>query len=46
VLQRLTQLQQPTNLRRFDGIGEGDISDIALPLARTADAFVALRPNG
>jgi hypothetical protein len=27
-------------------IGDGDISDTALPLARTADAFVALRPDG
>jgi hypothetical protein len=31
-------LQHPTNLRRFDVIGDGDISDTALPLARTADA--------
>jgi nucleotide-binding universal stress UspA family protein len=46
VLQRLTRLQRPTNLRRFDVIGDGDISDTALPLARTADTFVALRPNG
>jgi nucleotide-binding universal stress UspA family protein len=46
VLQRLTRLQQPTNLRRFDVIGDGDISDTTLPLARAADTFVALRPNG
>src|SRR6202048_326967 len=46
VLQRLTRLQQPTDLRRFDVIGDGDISDTALPLARAADTFVALRPNG
>ena len=46
VFQRLTRLQHPTNLRRFDVIGDGDISDTALPLARTADAFVALRPDG
>jgi hypothetical protein len=38
-------LQQPTNLRRFDVVGDDDISDTALPLARAADAFVALRPN-
>jgi len=46
VFERLTRLQQPTNLRRFDVVGDGDISDTALPLARAADAFVALRPNG
>jgi hypothetical protein len=45
VFQRLTQLQQPTNLRRFDVIGDSEISDTALPLARAADTFVALRPN-
>ena len=46
VFERLTRLQQPTNLRRFDVVGDDDISDTALPLARAADAFVALRPNG
>jgi nucleotide-binding universal stress UspA family protein len=46
VLERLTRLQHPANLRRFDVIGDGDISDMALPLARAADTFVALRPNG
>ena len=45
VFERLTRLQQPTNLRRFDVVGDDDISDTALPLARAADAFVALRPN-
>ena len=49
VFQRLTRLQQstnlPTNLRRFDVIGDDGISDTALPLARAADTFVALRPN-
>ncbi len=45
LLQRLTQLQQPTNLRRFDVAGVLDISGTALPLVRTADTFVALRPN-
>jgi nucleotide-binding universal stress UspA family protein len=45
VFERLTRLQQPTNLRRFDVVGDDDISDAALPLARAADAFVALRPN-
>jgi hypothetical protein len=42
----LTRLQQPTNLRRFDVADDGDIVDTALPLARAADTFVALRPNG
>jgi nucleotide-binding universal stress UspA family protein len=45
VFERLTRLQQPTNLRRFDVVGDGGISDTALPLARAADTFVALRPN-
>jgi nucleotide-binding universal stress UspA family protein len=45
VFERLTQLQHPTTLRRFDVIGETDISDTALTLARAADTFVALRPN-
>jgi hypothetical protein len=38
-------LHRPTILRRFDVLGD-EISDTALPLARAADAFVALRPNG
>ena len=46
LFQRLTGLQQPTNLRRFDVTGDLDISEAALPVARTADTFVALRPNG
>jgi len=45
LFQRLTQLQQPTNLRRFDVAGVLDISETALPVVRTADTFVALRPN-
>jgi nucleotide-binding universal stress UspA family protein len=45
LFQRLTQLQQPTNLRRFDVSGVLDISGTALPVVRTADTFVALRPN-
>src|ERR1700733_3379679 len=44
--ERLTRLQHPSNLRRFDVIGDGDISDTTLPLARAVDVFVALRPNG
>jgi nucleotide-binding universal stress UspA family protein len=45
VFERLTQLQRPTILRRFDVIVD-EIADTALPLARAADTFVALRPNG
>jgi len=45
LFQRLTRLQQPTNLRRFDVAGLLDIAGTALPLVRTADTFVALRPN-
>jgi nucleotide-binding universal stress UspA family protein len=44
--ERLTRLQQPTYLRRFDVVGDDAIADTALPLARAADTFVALRPNG
>lgn len=46
VFERLTRLQHPSNLRRFDVTGDGDISDTTLPLARAVDVFVALRPNG
>jgi len=46
LFQRLTRLQQPSNLRRFDVTGDLDISETALPVARAADTFVALRPNG
>jgi hypothetical protein len=46
LFQRLTRLQLSTNLRRFDVTGDLDMSEIALPVARTADTFVALRPNG
>jgi hypothetical protein len=45
VFERLTRLQRPINLRRFDVIGDGDMSDTTSPLARAADTFVALRPN-
>jgi nucleotide-binding universal stress UspA family protein len=45
-LERLTRLQQPTHLRRFDVIGNDAIAETTLPLARAADTFVALRPNG
>jgi nucleotide-binding universal stress UspA family protein len=46
VFERLTRSQHPSNLRRFDVTGDGDISDTILPLARAVDVFVALRPNG
>jgi hypothetical protein len=37
VFERLTRLQRPINLRRFDVIGDGDISDTASPSARAAN---------
>ena len=43
--QRLARLQKPVELRRFDGFVD-TIADIAAREARTADAFVTLRPNG
>jgi nucleotide-binding universal stress UspA family protein len=43
--ERLARLQKPTQLRRFD-IVDGAAAEIAAREARTADAFVALRPNG
>ena len=46
VFERMTRLQHPSNLRRFDVIGDGDISDTTLPLARAVDVFVLLGPNG
>jgi nucleotide-binding universal stress UspA family protein len=45
VFERLTRLQHPADLRRFDVIGDRDMSETALQLARAADTFVALRPN-
>jgi len=42
---RLGQLDRPVEIRRFD-ILAGDIADIAAREARSADTFVALRPNG
>jgi nucleotide-binding universal stress UspA family protein len=42
---RLSQLNRPVEIRRFD-ILAADISDIAAREARSADTFVALRPNG
>ena len=43
--QRLTRLQKPVELRRFDILND-TAGDVAAREARTADAFVALRPNG
>jgi nucleotide-binding universal stress UspA family protein len=42
---RLSQLDRPVEIRRFD-ILAADIADIAAREARSADTFVALRPNG
>jgi nucleotide-binding universal stress UspA family protein len=42
---RLSQLNRPVEIGRFD-ILAADISDIAAREARSADTFVALRPNG
>jgi hypothetical protein len=41
---RLSQLERPVEIRRFD-ILAGDIANIAAREARSADTFVALRPN-
>lgn len=46
LFQRLDRLQQPTSLQRFDVASVLDIAETALPVARAADTFVALRPNG
>jgi nucleotide-binding universal stress UspA family protein len=43
--QRLTRLQKLVELRRFDILND-TAGDVAAREARTADAFVALRPNG
>jgi nucleotide-binding universal stress UspA family protein len=45
LFQRLTRLQHSANLRRFDVTGDLDMAETALLMARTADTFVALRPN-
>ncbi|MDR3486171.1 MAG: universal stress protein [Bradyrhizobium sp.] len=46
VFERLAELPHPANLRRFDVADHNDASDKALQVARAADTFVALRPNG
>jgi nucleotide-binding universal stress UspA family protein len=42
---RLQQLDRPVEIRRFDVLAE-DIARVAAREARSADSFVALRPNG
>jgi nucleotide-binding universal stress UspA family protein len=42
--ERLSRLQKPVELRRFDLLNDA-ARDVAAREARTADAFVALRPN-
>jgi hypothetical protein len=42
---RLQVLERPVELRRFDVLAD-DIANIAAREARSADTFVALRPNG
>jgi nucleotide-binding universal stress UspA family protein len=42
---RLRQLERPVEIRRFDVLAD-DIANIAAREARSADTFVALRPNG
>jgi nucleotide-binding universal stress UspA family protein len=42
---RLRQLDRPVEIRRFDILAD-DIAHVAAREARSADTFVALRPNG
>src|ERR1700704_334946 len=42
---RLSQLERPVEIRRFDVLAD-DIARIAAREARSADTFVAVRPNG
>jgi nucleotide-binding universal stress UspA family protein len=42
---RLARLNAPVEIRRFDVLAD-DVANIASREARSADAFVALRPNG
>jgi len=42
---RLSQLERQVEIRRFDVLA-GDIANIAAREARSADTFVAVRPNG
>lgn len=45
IVKRLKLLDRPAEVRRFDVLAD-DIANIAVREARTADTFVALRPNG
>jgi nucleotide-binding universal stress UspA family protein len=45
IVRRLEMLNRPVEIRRFDVLAH-DIADIAAREARSADTFVALRPNG
>jgi nucleotide-binding universal stress UspA family protein len=45
LVKRLKLLDQPTEIRRFDVLAD-DIGNLAAREARSADTFVALRPNG
>jgi hypothetical protein len=42
---RLRQLERPVEIRRFDMLAD-DMAKVAAREARSADTFVALRPNG
>jgi nucleotide-binding universal stress UspA family protein len=42
---RLSLLERPVEIRRFDVLA-GEIANVAAREARSADTFVALRPNG
>src|ERR1700687_3741529 len=42
---RLARLNTPVEIRRFDALAD-DIANIAAREARSADTFVAVRPNG
>jgi nucleotide-binding universal stress UspA family protein len=42
---RLARLNKPVEIRRFDALAD-DIANVAAREARSADTFVALRPNG
>ncbi len=45
LVQRLSRLQKPTDIHRFD-VSPDTLADVAAREARHADVFVALRPNG
>jgi nucleotide-binding universal stress UspA family protein len=45
LVKRLKMLERPVEVRRFDVLAD-DIANVAAHEARSADTFVALRPNG